>query len=108
MNPYPFVGLNHFTVPMAISIPVDDGAQKDAAQRFDLASFVDVEVTRRGEFSCQPFELGLDPLALLVAQKPFEQRHGAAQSAQADAHLMHTFGVQPSHCGFVGRDVAQY
>jgi hypothetical protein len=27
MNPYPFVGLNHFTVPEAISISVEDGAQ---------------------------------------------------------------------------------
>jgi hypothetical protein len=64
--------------------------------------------TRRGEFSRQPFELGRDPLALLIAQNTFEQRHGAAQSAQADAHLMHAFGVEPSHCGLVGRDVAQY
>ena len=64
--------------------------------------------TVTGEFSRQPFEFGLDPLALLVAQKPFEQRHGAAQSAQADAHLMHAFRVEPSHYGFVGRDVAQY
>ena len=81
-------------------------ARQDAAQRFDIASFVDIEVTRRGEFSRQPFELRLDPLALLVAQNPFEQRHGAAQSAQADAHLMHAFGVRPSHYGFVGCDVA--
>ncbi len=43
-------------------------ARQDAAQRFDLAFFVDIEVTRRGEFSRQPFELGLDLLALLVAQ----------------------------------------
>jgi hypothetical protein len=27
MNPYPFVGLNHFTVPEAISISVEDRAQ---------------------------------------------------------------------------------
>ena len=43
-------------------------ALRRAAQRFDLVAFIDVEVTRSSEFSRQPFELGLDPLTLVVGQ----------------------------------------
>ena len=40
-----------------------------AAQRFDRASLVDIEVSRGRKFSrFKPIELGLDPLGLLVAE----------------------------------------
>jgi hypothetical protein len=40
----------------------------DKTLRIDFASFLDIELIRKGEFYRQPFELGLDPLVLLVAQ----------------------------------------
>ena len=40
-----------------------------AAQRFDRASLVDIEVSRGRKFSrFKPIELGLDPLRLLLAK----------------------------------------
>ena len=79
-----------------------------AAQRFDRASLVDIEVSRGRKFSrFKPIELGLDPLGLLVAKQFGEQRYSRAQTAQADTHLVHAFGVRPLHRGFVGSDVSQ-
>jgi hypothetical protein len=72
--------------------------------RFDLVSNIDIEVTGGRQFACQPFELGLDPLGLLVVNR--EHRYRGAQATQADAHMVHALGIRLSDRGFVGGTAA--